>query len=56
MISFLFFRVMKQRWNKTDGKIKVLGENPVSVPLCSAQIPIDRLGINPEPQQWDFGD
>jgi hypothetical protein len=40
MISFFHFpNVMEHQWNEIDrGKTEVLGEKPVTVPLCPPQI------------------
>jgi hypothetical protein len=48
---------MNEYWlNGTDGKAEVLKENPVPVPLCSAQLPYrlpcgKKLKLNPSTMQ-----
>jgi hypothetical protein len=35
----VLFQVMEHRSNENDGKIEVLGQKPVPVPLCPPQMP-----------------
>ena len=58
MINFVFTfpsNEAPEEWN-WQGKTEILGEKPVTVPLCPPQIPMEWPGIEPGPPRWEAVD